>query len=430
MHDEKNFATERYEELEDKLLKTEELLRVSDEKFRVDADSANAKIASLEAKIDSWEQENAVLECHLLEEQNLAGEYDEEKRALIEQIKKYEVDLSKANASLKSKSDELDDALFSLDSEQKKWLNEKNDLIAQKSSSWSRTHDEIGAFIRKNDKLLAEVDEHDQPTYTDPVDCAEKDEQQRANLLMARIEELLEDNNILSTEQSRLREENDDLIQRVCDLSNELADQRRGLISAKNENGLKVENTQLGQKISALTAEICTMQQQLQDANKREEESVVVFFKSESDKSKLKSQLNAAKATVKDLSVKIQAMKNELSRNEHEKAQHKLATTKMQEQLNVLSLANADLKKTNEALHMTQECIEKDIRELRRLQSIVVSERDVAYVTRDELVETNANLLSDLQTVSVDRDRWLNEKEEIKIKLNKVTADYEAGRFH
>jgi chromosome segregation ATPase len=429
LHEEKNVATERYEELEGELLKTKDLLRVNIEKFRLDADSANAKIVSLEAKIDSWEQENAVLESRLLEQQNLAGEYDEEKRALIEQIKKYEIDLSKAHVSLKLKSDELDDALFSLDSEQKKWLHEKNDLISQKSFSRGRTQDEIHAFIRKNDKLLADSDEHDQSTYSDPFDCAEKDELQPVNLLTARIEELLEDNNVLSTEQSRLREENNDLTQRVRDLSNELADQRRE-ISTKHDIGLKLDNNRLGQKISDLTAEISTMQQQLQAANKREEDSVVVFFKSESDKSKLKSQLNAAKATVKDLSLNLQAMKNELSRNEHEKAQHKLAMSKMQEQLNALKLANADLKKTNESLHRTQKCTENDIRELRRLQTIAVSERDIAYATRDELIVTNANLLSDFQTMSDDRDRWLNEKEEIKIKLDKVTADYEAGRFH
>ena len=72
LHDEKNVATGRCEELEDELLKAKELL-VSVEKFRLDADSANAKIVSLEAKIDSWEQEKAVLDSHLLEQQNLTG---------------------------------------------------------------------------------------------------------------------------------------------------------------------------------------------------------------------------------------------------------------------------------------------------------------------------------------------------------------------
>ena len=57
-------------------------MRVSEAKFLVDAGDTTTKISSLQAKIDSFEQENADLKSHLEEQQNLTGEYDEEKRAL------------------------------------------------------------------------------------------------------------------------------------------------------------------------------------------------------------------------------------------------------------------------------------------------------------------------------------------------------------
>jgi chromosome segregation ATPase len=401
-------------------------MRVSEAKFLVDAEDATTKIRSLQTKIDSFEQENADLKSHLEEQQNLTGEYDEEKRALIEQIEMYEVELSKANASLKSKSNELDDALFSLDSERKKWLSEKNDVIGKKSR---RSHDDINALIRENDELLAELDEQDLSTDTaSNGHSAEKEQLQYPIRDSARIDELMEEKNELSLEQSRMRDENDGLMKRVSDLTDELADQRRQLIG--QDSGMKAENDRLCQKNNDLTNEMSTLQQRLQDANKREENSVVAFFKSESEKSNLKSELNAANGKVNELTGKIQAMKKELICHENGRTQHNQSLAKIQGQVDELSLVNADLKQKNESLHRTQECIETKGRELQCLYSRAIAERDEAYRTRDDLIKSNANLLSNSNKISVERDRLLDEKDRIQTKLNKATAEYEAGRYN
>lgn len=433
LNDEKNFAIKRCEELEDELVKTKDLC---DEKFCLGADSVNTKIISLEKKIELLEEGNSDLKSQLLDQQNLTVEYDNEKRALIEQIETFAEDLTIANASLKLKSDELDDALFSLETERRKWREETNDLMEQKNNRSSHSPDEINGSIRENVKLLVEENAHNQATVADPIEhCPEKETLHHDNCDMVRVDELMEKNTILTIEQSRLRDENDNLAKRVRNLSDELTEQRRRQTKAEQDSVLqdnlfKAENARLEQKISDLSKEIRTIQQQLQDANKREENSVVAFFKSESEKSNLKSQLNGANATVKEHSDKIQAMTNELCRYENAKVKHNLTMRKIQEQVDELTLENADLREKNESLTRTLDCLRNEICELRRLQSITIAERNDAYAARDDLVESNANLTCDLKLISVERGRLLHENERIQTTLHKITADYEAGRLH
>ena len=66
------------------------------------------------------------------------------------------------------------------------------------------------------------------------------------------------------------------------------------------------------------------------------------------------------------------------------------------------------------------------LRELQCLLSTATSERDIACNERNDLMGSNANLLTKAKMLSSERDAALREKESTRTKLDKIAADFEA----
>ena len=311
--------------------------------------------------------------------QELENEYAEERKALIEQIEKYEEDLSLADALVKSKADELDDALFSLDLEKKKSRTSPTEMEIK------RVHDkEFNALNIENERL--------------------------------RIEQL------------HLTDDFNECCQKMDDLSRELSEAQRQLEDAEQRkvrsvslevDRLKAENVRLRTECHHLPE----VQQQLQGALERKQTAETRLAKSQEEKSEVLSHLNAANTKIKELFAEVQGMKNELNmvkRSKNEELRRSLA--KIHELVDTLSSENADLKEENDRLRRARDFTD----ELQCLLSSATRERDTAYVQRDNLIQTNEDLSSKFKELSTERDTAIREKESIRTKLDKIAAQFEA----
>lgn len=373
------------------------------------------------------EKANVELQSQVHELENFTTEYNQEKRALIDQIEKYEEDLSHADALLKQKSDELDDALFSLDRERKTWLNERKELTEKIESRSSSTEDKRrGHNDADNKRMRAELDS----CQTNMTDLKQQLDDATRDRMGLKVE-----NDALIAERDRLASDYSHCMQKISDLSDELDGARRQLNGAKQHeskrassemDGLRMENTRLRaerqdltqdfddccQKMNDVTNELSRVHLQLQDSKERE---VVV----EKEKAELANMLAAANAKIKELNAQIQLTRKDLKLEENSKAQLRQSIRRIQELVDSLSEENALLKDKNLSL-------ERASRELQCLLSSANAERDVAYNERDKLIESNSGLLSKFKRLSNERDSAIREKESVKLRLDKIAADFEA----
>ena len=373
------------------------------------------------------EKANVELQSQVHELENFTTEYNQEKRALIDQIEKYEEDLSHADALLKQKSDELDDALFSLDRERKTWINERKELTEKINSKSSSTEDKRrGHNDADNKRIRAELDS----CQTNMTDLKQQLDDATRDRMGLKVE-----NDALIAERDRLASDYSHCMQKISDLSDELDAARRQLNGAKQHeskrassemDGLRMENTRLRaerqdltqdfddccQKMNDVTNELSRVYLQLQDSKERE---VVV----EKEKAELANMLAAANAKIKELNAQIQLTRKDLKLEENSKAQLRQSIRRIQELVDSLSEENALLKDKNLSL-------ERASRELQCLLSSATAERDVAYNERDKLIESNSGLLSKFKRLSNERDSAIREKESVKLRLDKIAADFEA----
>ena len=290
-------------------------------------------------------------------------EYNQEKKALVDQIEKYEEDLSHADSLLKRKSDELDDALFSLDRERKTWLNERKELTEKiESNSCSTENKRRDHNDADNKRMRAELDS-----------CQTK------------MDGLRLENTRLRAERQHLTQDFDACCQKMNDVTNELS----------------------------------RVHLQLQDAKEREEKTQGQFIVVDREKSGLANMLAAANRKIKELNDQIQLTKKDLQREEKSKAQLRQSIKRIQELVDALSEENAELKDKGQSL-------ERASHELQRLLSSANAERDVACNERDKLIESNTGLLSKCKRLNNERDSAIREKESFKLRLDKIAADFEA----
>lgn len=486
-------------------MKVKELLHRSDEKLLLNAKDSNVKISLMEAKIESaqdmlsqvnmenmqllqdkrhadntlseleaeiarlkyvdgmsnaaqsvdesnvdreyasdLEKSNVELKSRVQELQDYTTAYAEEKQSLIEQIEKYEEDLSLVEGLLKSKSDELDDAMFSLNKERESWLNEKSNLTkktkgAGQSLTTASYQEDIDSLIGVNEKLREKIS-----SLSDELKDANQ-QLHSAHEDRAKIDEVMEENKMLVAEQRRLKNDNNECMQGIGELSDQLTDLRQQLKNA-NQNGathisheldrLKAENTRLRvesrhltndfedcfKKMSDLSSELLSTQQQLQDARNGEESSSRLV-KSETEKSELVERLDSANAKIKELHGQISVTTKELKIQEKAKAQLCSSFSRVQQLVDALSSENSDLNEKNESLERARECLENRSRELQNLLS-------TASTDRDKLMESNTNLSSKFRMISIERDEAIRDKKRFKANLDKIAADFEAGELH
>lgn len=437
-----NSANKKCEQLDKELLKVKELLQMSDEKLRRNLENSDVKMSLMEAKIESAQdmlnqsdgekkqllqdlrnaniklsglesenarlklaaemqnatqsvfdsehdfeftsdlvKANAELESRLRKLQAYSNAYAEEKQSLIEQIEKYEVDLTKTEALLKSKSDELDDAMFSLKKERESWLSEKGNLVkemngAGRSSLTAGYQKDIG--IQKLQNALED---------------------------RVKVNDLTQENKKLAAEKLRLVNDNNRCMLRIDELSNHLASARQQL-----------------KEMSGLSCELMSMQQQLQDSLNGAKSAHGKWVRSESEKSVLSDRLNDANAKIKELNDRISVTTKELKIQEKAKVQLRSSFSRVQQLVDALSSENSEVKKQKESLERSREYLEKRSHELQHLLS-------AASIDHDKLSESNTKLSSMFDVLSHERDEAVHEKERFKANLDRVAAEFEAGKL-
>ena len=239
--------------------------------------------------VSDMEKSNAELLGRLKELQDYTDAYADENQSLIEQIEKYEEELSMSETQLKSKADELDDAMFSLHKEREKWLTERSALVesAGRSLPKSANDEDVKSLIEVNERLREkiisltnELNDATQQLHADIVGGSGESEEQVSRLT------LLHENHECKQKISDLSKELDDLRWQVGNTNNELAE-------------LNIENTRLKDEARDLTNDFDECLERVNDlTDKLISERLV---KSEAENSELTERLEVANSKIGDL---------------------------------------------------------------------------------------------------------------------------------
>ena len=487
--------------------------------------------------VSDMEKSNAELLGRLKELQDYTDAYAEEKQSLIEQIEKYEEELSMAETKLKSKADELDDAMFSLNKEREKWLTERSVLVesAGRSLPTSANDEDVKSLIDVNqklrDKIISLTNELNDATQQlhvaregreDVVGGSKENEEQVSRLTLLhenheckqKISDLskeLEDlhrqvgntNNELAelhTENTRLKDEVRDLtndfdecLERVNDLTDQLihmqnlserlvkseaenselterlevanskigdlldqltdaSQQRnssshieatvgeassdnlfegnrrkslevRAMTTSKEEaartsfefDKLKAENTRLTAELRSLTNDttIHDLSNELLATKQKLQAGGGMLTKFQAENAELVACLDAANANIKDLHGQLLTTKKELKIQGKAQVQIRSSFDRLQSHVETLTAENSELQSARDSLQVRA-------RELQELLS-------TATADRDKLMESNTKLLAKFSVLSYERDEAVDEKDQVKRKLDRIAADFEAG---
>ena len=361
--------------------------------FKVDELEAELKYSSRGTKApddiaasDLEKMKELKVKVHDLED--MTSEYNQEKMALVDQIEVYEQELNQADGLLKEKSDELEDALFSLDKERRSWLNERNeqiDKIQSMSNLLSLKEEELKTNAYNNDQT-------------------------------SEIAELKFDNERLANECNESMQKNDTLSDELIQTLRQLDNAK---LASREVDDLKVERSRLlaenqqytkdvddcCSRMEDLSNELSRLQRELQDSKGRENEMHQRCAVLDKEKRELAENLNDAKAKVKELFGKY-------TLEEKSKAQLRSSVNRIQELVDELSAENAELKEKDGLF-------ERESRELKHLLTTATTERD-------DLIKSNQSLSSKFKDVCLERDLAIREKEMVSSKLVTIAADFEA----
>ena len=353
-------AKEKYEMVQDSLIqvKEENMQLLHDQRLKtsekVDVLRSPAQSPDDDRSVPELIKVNSELKSQVHELEDFTSEYCQEKRALVDQIDKYEEDLSHADALLKRKSDELDDALFSLVRERKTWITERKELL---------------------EKIESHVSSED-----------------------------------AEAEISRLREQQRQYVKDVDDCC---------------------------EKMDVLSNELTKTQQQLQDATDHEEIAQERCHVLSRENSNLTESLSGAKVDIKQLVAQIQMTKKELLKEGKTKAQLSQSVSRVQELVDALSTENAELKDGEKTRSHELQCLLSSVEAERHIateerESLLKSNSSLSTKTkelsiqRDEVISEYEIISSEFNQLSSERDSAVREKELAERKLNKVAADFEA----
>ena len=244
--------------------------------------------------VSDMEKSNAELLGRLKELQDYTDAYADEKQSLIEQIEKYEEELSMSETQLKSKADELDDAMFSLHKEREKWLTERSALVesAGRSLPTSANDEDVKSLIEVNERLREkiisltnELNDATQQLHADIVGGSGESEEQVSRLT--------------------LLHENYECKQKISDLSKELDDLRRQVGNTNNELAeLNTENSRLKDEARDLTNDFDECLERVNDLTDKlihMQNLGERLVKSEAENSELTEQLEVANSKIGDL---------------------------------------------------------------------------------------------------------------------------------
>lgn len=346
------------DELDGELSTVKGLLHISDEKIRLNSDESDNKLSLMKAKLESThdmltqvnlenmklqlvaDQHNADIKVHehfsrlksmdevltyrssqteisrdnvsdmkessaellvrLKELQDYTNAYAEEKQSLIEQIEKYEEELSMVETQLKSKADELDDAMFSLHKEREKWLAERSVLVesAGRSLPTSANDEDVKSLIEVNQKLRDKI-----ISLTNELN----DAAQQLHAAREGREDVVGGSKENEEQVSRLTllHENHEYKQKISDLSYELEDLHRQVGNTSHELAkLNTENTRLKDEARDLTNDFDECLERVNDLTDQlinMQNLSERLVKSEAGNSELTERLEVANSKIGDL---------------------------------------------------------------------------------------------------------------------------------
>jgi len=250
--------------------------------------------------VSDMEKSNAELLGRLKELQDYTDAYAEEKQSLIDQIEKYEEELSMSETQLKSKADELDDAMFSLHKEREKWLTERSVLVesAGRSLPTSANDEDVKSLIEVNERLREKI-----ISLTNELN----DATQQLHAAHEGGEDIVGGSGESEEQVSRLTllHENHECKQKISDLSKELDDLRRQVGNTNNELAeLNTENTRLKDEARDLTNDFDECLERVNDLTDKLIHMQNVgerLVKSEAENSELAERLEVANSKIGDL---------------------------------------------------------------------------------------------------------------------------------
>ncbi|KAL7548755.1 hypothetical protein ACHAWF_016018 [Thalassiosira exigua] len=306
------------------------------------------------------------------------------------------------------------------------------------SNEVDESHKQINTsrqMVEEHDKLMTEHLRLKQDVE------AYKEEIENLTNMLAEAREYIATGADLEVENKRLIDQSEKCQQQICDISRKLAEAHKQIADAKVHNykarlanqdvdGLKAENVRLKaerrhltvdleesrEKMDSLSKELHVINAQLRD--KRKDDSITEdrVAKAEKENSQLQKHIAAANAKMKELRAESLDTKREmdvLQRTKNEELSK--SVSKIQHLVEELS----DLKRT-------RGCLESRSRELQNLLSTATSERDVAFDERDNLMKFHSSLLTKNKRLSDERDAALRDKENFRMKLDKIAAEFEA----
>lgn len=250
--------------------------------------------------VSDMEKSNAELLGRLKELQDYTDAYAEEKQSLIEQIEKYEEELSLSETQLKAKADELDDAMFSLHKEREKWLTERSALVESpgRSLPTSANDEDVKSLIEVNERLREKI-----ISLTNELN----DATQQLHAAHEGGENIVGGSGESEEQVSRLTllHENHECKQKISDLSKELDDLRRQVGNTNNELAeLDTENTRLKDEARDLTNDFDECLERVNDLTDKlihMQNLGERLVKSEAENSELTERLEVANTKIGDL---------------------------------------------------------------------------------------------------------------------------------
>jgi chromosome segregation ATPase len=178
---------------------------------------------------------------------------------------------------------------------------------------------------------------------------------------------------------------------------------------------LKAENTRLTAELRSLTNDttIHDLSNELLATKQKLQAGGGMLTKFQAENAELVACLDAANANIKDLHGQLLTTKKELKIQGKAQVQIRSSFDRLQSHVETLTAENSELQSARDSLQVRA-------RELQELLS-------TATADRDKLMESNTKLLAKFSVLSYERDEAVDEKDQVKRKLDRIAADFEAG---
>eukprot|EP00804_Cyclotella_cryptica_P011248 CCRYP_007741-RA/>CCRYP_007741-RA protein AED:0.15 eAED:0.15 QI:74/1/1/1/1/1/3/225/980 len=416
------------------------------------------QVVKLKEENEELQVQVSRLTCEIQSYRQVNCEYQTEKRALVERIEVVESELSSSKSKLQAKSEELDDALFSFERERNMLLKEITKFRDQIKASHSYEDDKrllieraevaedelsrvLSALQTKSQALDDAMHTHESEKEKMKEEMATL--RDRANELGSRTSDVSVDQSA-SYELKHLKEENTRLkseqsyVHRLLEKSKRESDELRLIrLQLKTAQQNTVEcNAELKateERLVLIERESRELRIQLEKAQHRADKAEKAIIASDCERVNSQEQANQDLRQLRQTQKELSSLKQAnliLQKRDHELRE---SVSRVRELVDGLASENANLKEKNESYCRMLSEREDRGRELENLFKSAMVERDAAII---EAKQSKASLLRSkestekmqcqIDALTKAKEVALIEKERLSVRLDKMAADFEA----